>query len=52
MDVVSAIEFDDSGDYIAVGDRGGRIVLFDRGNNSKADKSAKKTSDYKLYPLL
>ena len=30
VDVVSAIEFDDSGDFIAVGDKGGRIVLFER----------------------
>jgi serine/threonine-protein phosphatase 2A regulatory subunit B len=30
VDYVSAIEFDDTGDYIAVGDRGGRIVIFER----------------------
>ncbi|XP_048229240.1 serine/threonine protein phosphatase 2A 55 kDa regulatory subunit B beta isoform isoform X2 [Ricinus communis] len=29
-DVVSAIEFDKSGDYLAVGDRGGRVVIFER----------------------
>jgi hypothetical protein len=28
--MVSAIEFDETGDLIAVGDRGGRIVLFER----------------------
>ena len=28
-DVISAIEFDKSGDYLAVGDRGGRIVIFE-----------------------
>eukprot|EP00744_Colponema_vietnamica_P001715 GILI01002813.1.p1 GENE.GILI01002813.1~~GILI01002813.1.p1 ORF type:complete len:472 (+),score=75.06 GILI01002813.1:222-1637(+) len=29
-DVLSAIEFDDTGDYLAVGDRGGRIIIFNR----------------------
>ncbi|PWA86823.1 serine/threonine protein phosphatase 2A 55 kDa regulatory subunit B beta isoform [Artemisia annua] len=29
IDVISAIEFDKSGDYLAVGDRGGRIVIFE-----------------------
>jgi len=30
VDIVSAIEFDDSGDFLAAGDRGGRIVIFER----------------------
>ena len=30
VDVLSSIEFDDTGDYIAVGDRGGRVVIFER----------------------
>lgn len=29
-DIVSCIQFDDSGDYLAAGDRGGRIVVFER----------------------
>lgn len=29
-DVISAVEFDHTGDYLATGDRGGRIVLFER----------------------
>ncbi|XP_076903277.1 serine/threonine protein phosphatase 2A 55 kDa regulatory subunit B beta isoform-like [Bidens hawaiensis] len=29
-DVISAIEFDKTGDYLAVGDRGGRIVIFEK----------------------
>lgn len=29
-DVLSAVEFDHSGDYLATGDKGGRIVLFER----------------------
>ncbi|KAE9584672.1 putative transcription factor WD40-like family [Lupinus albus] len=30
VDIISAIEFDKSGDHLATGDRGGRVVLFDR----------------------
>lgn len=40
VDTISAIEFDKSGDYLAVGDRGGRIVIFER----KADNDI--VSDY------
>lgn len=29
-DIISAIEFDKSGDHLATGDRGGRVVLFER----------------------
>ena len=29
-DIVSCIQFDESGDYLAAGDRGGRIVVFER----------------------
>ncbi|KAK6128028.1 hypothetical protein DH2020_038231 [Rehmannia glutinosa] len=30
MDIISAIEFDKTGDHLATGDRGGRVVLFER----------------------
>ncbi|SCV00795.1 LANO_0F08614g1_1 [Lachancea nothofagi CBS 11611] len=33
-DIITAVEFDHSGDFLATGDRGGRVVLFER-NNSK-----------------
>ncbi|AQZ15609.1 CDC55 (YGL190C) [Zygosaccharomyces parabailii] len=33
-DIITAVEFDHSGDYLATGDRGGRVVLFEK-NNSK-----------------
>jgi serine/threonine-protein phosphatase 2A regulatory subunit B len=29
-DVLSAVSFDDSGEYLATGDKGGRIVIFQR----------------------
>lgn len=33
--MISGIEFDKSGDYIAVGDRGGRVVIFENKTSSK-----------------
>lgn len=30
VDIISAVGFDASGDYLAVGDQGGRIVIFER----------------------
>ncbi|KAL1568228.1 hypothetical protein AAHA92_03622 [Salvia divinorum] len=36
VDVISAIEFDKSGDHLAVGDRGGRVVIFQE-NGGKDD---------------
>ena len=30
VDIISAIEFDKSGYYLATGDRGGHVVLFER----------------------
>lgn len=29
-DVLSAVRFDETGDYLATGDKGGRIVIFER----------------------
>lgn len=38
VDIVSAIEFDTTGQYIAAGDRGGRVVIFERNRDpSKCD---------------
>ncbi|KAJ2999993.1 protein phosphatase 2A regulatory subunit cdc55 [Globomyces sp. JEL0801] len=33
-DIISAVEFDHTGDYLATGDRGGRVVLFERNEGS------------------
>jgi len=55
IDVLSSIEFDDSGDFIAVGDRGGRIVVFereDKGEKSTKDSKKKvsvRSPEYKFY---
>lgn len=29
-DIISTVEFDHTGDYLATGDKGGRVVLFER----------------------
>lgn len=34
-DIISAVEFDETGRYLATGDRGGRVVLFEREDNKK-----------------
>lgn len=42
-DVISSVEFDSSGDYLATGDRGGRIVLF------KREEGKLPTPEYRFY---
>eukprot|EP01096_Ripella_sp_DP13-Kostka_P006657 TRINITY_DN2399_c0_g1_i1.p1 TRINITY_DN2399_c0_g1~~TRINITY_DN2399_c0_g1_i1.p1 ORF type:complete len:422 (-),score=199.60 TRINITY_DN2399_c0_g1_i1:404-1669(-) len=42
VDIVSAIEFDETGEFIAVGDRGGRVVVFER-------STGKERSEYKFF---
>ncbi|CAA6671653.1 unnamed protein product [Spirodela intermedia] len=37
VDIISAIEFDKSGDHLATGDRGGRVVLFERTDTKDFD---------------
>jgi len=53
VDIVSAVEFNDTGDYIATGDRGGRVVIFERCQDKDSSKSSKKkepkTPEYKFY---
>ncbi|WOL20706.1 serine/threonine protein phosphatase [Canna indica] len=34
IDTISAVEFDSEGDYLATGDHGGRVVLFERTNGN------------------
>ncbi|XP_058787431.1 serine/threonine protein phosphatase 2A 55 kDa regulatory subunit B beta isoform-like isoform X1 [Vicia villosa] len=41
VDMISAIEFDKSGDHLATGDRGGRVVLFER-TDSKDQHGSRK----------
>eukprot|EP00158_Paraphelidium_tribonemae_P002714 Partr_v1_DN25611_c0_g1_i1_m4772 putative Protein phosphatase 2A regulatory B subunit len=41
-DIISAVEFDHTGDFLATGDRGGRVVLFERNKQ-------KRGCEYKFY---
>lgn len=41
VDIVSAVEFDQTGEFLAAGDRGGRVVLFQRSKTAVAE--------YKFY---
>ncbi|KAF8949652.1 protein phosphatase 2A regulatory subunit cdc55, partial [Entomortierella lignicola] len=34
-DIISTVEFDHTGDYLATGDKGGRVVLFERNEGKK-----------------
>ncbi|KAG0172751.1 protein phosphatase 2A regulatory subunit cdc55 [Apophysomyces sp. BC1034] len=34
-DIITTVEFDSTGDYLATGDKGGRVVLFERNDNKK-----------------
>lgn len=36
-DIITAVEFDRLGDYLATGDRGGRVVLFERNNDKHCE---------------
>ncbi|KAI5995541.1 WD40-repeat-containing domain protein [Pisolithus albus] len=41
-DIISTVEFDSTGNYLATGDKGGRVVLFER-------NESKKSCEYKFY---
>lgn len=34
-DIISTVEFDSTGDFLATGDKGGRVVLFERSHNKR-----------------
>eukprot|EP00001_Collodictyon_triciliatum_P006508 01264_4 len=51
-DIISTVEFDQTGDFIATGDKGGRVVLFERyATSEKPQASSSSTRDGKK-PLL
>ena len=50
VDIISAIEFDRTGDHLATGDRGGRVVLFER--TDTRDVSLWIANLFILYMLL
>ncbi|KAK8802063.1 hypothetical protein WA158_006458 [Blastocystis sp. Blastoise] len=47
-DLLSAIEFNDSGEYLATGDHGGRIVVFQRTEHTK-DDTGKSSPEYHFF---
>ncbi|KAK1434195.1 hypothetical protein QVD17_11114 [Tagetes erecta] len=49
VDIISAIEFDKSGDHLATGDRGGRVVLFER-TDTKEHGGSRKDLEKTDYP--
>jgi len=49
VDIISAIEFDKSGDHLATGDRGGRVVLFER--TDSGDSASRRELERQDYPV-
>ncbi|KAF8409984.1 hypothetical protein HHK36_002504 [Tetracentron sinense] len=49
VDIISAIEFDKSGEHLATGDRGGRVVLFERTDGK--DHNLRKDLEKMDYPI-
>ncbi|XP_010915316.2 serine/threonine protein phosphatase 2A 55 kDa regulatory subunit B beta isoform isoform X1 [Elaeis guineensis] len=49
VDIISAIEFDKSGDHLATGDRGGRVVLFER--TDVRDHGSRRDLERQDYPI-
>ncbi|CAL9117856.1 unnamed protein product [Musa textilis] len=49
FDIISAIEFDKSGDHLATGDRGGRVVLFER--TDVKNLGSRKDLEAQDYPI-
>ncbi|GLU14364.1 hypothetical protein SLE2022_309400 [Rubroshorea leprosula] len=50
VDIISAIEFDKTGDHLATGDRGGRVVLFER-TDTKDHGGSRKDLERMDYPV-
>ena len=44
-DIISTVEFDSTGDFLATGDKGGRVVLFERSHSNKK----KQGCEYKFF---
>eukprot|EP00768_Dysnectes_brevis_P005385 gnl/Dysnectes_brevis/3870_a5003_560.p2 GENE.gnl/Dysnectes_brevis/3870_a5003_560~~gnl/Dysnectes_brevis/3870_a5003_560.p2 ORF type:complete len:335 (-),score=104.17 gnl/Dysnectes_brevis/3870_a5003_560:1831-2835(-) len=48
-DIISSIEFNSSGKYLAAGDRGGRVIIFKRSKSRKSKASSHPTVEYKFF---
>ncbi|XP_051147876.1 serine/threonine protein phosphatase 2A 55 kDa regulatory subunit B beta isoform-like isoform X2 [Andrographis paniculata] len=51
VDIISAIEFDKTGDHLATGDRGGRVVLFER-TDTKEHGRNRRELERMDYPVI
>lgn len=47
-DIISCVEFNDDGELLATGDKGGRVVIFHRDDPQEYNKRGR-TSDYSVY---
>jgi serine/threonine-protein phosphatase 2A regulatory subunit B len=47
-DIISAVSFDATGNFLATGDKGGRVVLFER-NHAASSKAPHRAVEYKFY---
>ncbi|KAE8680740.1 Serine/threonine protein phosphatase 2A 55 kDa regulatory subunit B beta isoform [Hibiscus syriacus] len=50
VDIISAIEFDKTGDHLATGDRGGRVVLFEK-TDTKDHGAPRRDLEKTDYPI-
>jgi len=51
-DIISAVEFDETGEYLATGDKGGRMVLFERAQATKTKAGSSRAQapvEYKFF---
>ncbi|XP_052182780.1 serine/threonine protein phosphatase 2A 55 kDa regulatory subunit B beta isoform isoform X4 [Diospyros lotus] len=51
VDIISAIEFDKTGDHLATGDRGGRVVLFERTDTKDQHGGSRRDLERMDYPI-
>jgi hypothetical protein len=51
-DIISTVEFDSTGNYLATGDKGGRVVLFERNESVSTHSSSFSTCVLSLYLAL
>ena len=49
-DIISTVEFDDTGRYLATGDRGGRVVLFERDDTVRVRDRDRKGQTWRRAP--
>ncbi|CAM9442025.1 unnamed protein product [Phaeothamnion confervicola] len=52
-DILSTVQFDQTGEFLATGDRGGRVVIFRQNSNGRhkvcTNGRVRRVSDYKFY---